>query len=474
MDVHLAECEACRATLSEMERQDAGLLRAFLPRHVAANELADRVSLMVEREHDLSARGLQRDDDRGRPRPPLAATQIGEAAMRSTGDWMQPVCDAASGGMRTSRRPTANWRLASILGLTTAAVAGCVVGIVFTRQPRTRPAGQYVVRSAPPVAQLTLATGEVFTCPSAETTWRPISPSAPIDLLAGIRTAESKCELRLPDGSCVRLNSGTDARFTGARTVSVSSGELWCAVPRNAAPLCVSSGQTSVTAQVAGSGQGTQFDLSRTGNAATVIVQRGTAEVVGNGPPATVHGGEILRAPSPSAVPVCSAAPDPLLASRWQDELLLLKPGDDPDVAVRVDQLLATIAADRETSESPGVTEQDVRRRGPVWCTPFACYIQKQPSGGEARRTAARLLADLSPPARIPDLIGLLSDSDGEVRSQAALALRRLTGQTLGYAPDRLAGAPGAATAWRSGGSRISSDTCRPNDGDAAAWQHRN
>jgi hypothetical protein len=65
--------------------------------------------------------------------------------------------------------------------------------------------------------------------------------------------------------------------------------------------------------------------------------------------------------------------------------------------------------------------------------------LQSERSRGERarRQTAARILADVAQPWSIRDLIGLLRDDDGEVRAQAAVALRRLTGQTQELDPGR-------------------------------------
>ena len=408
LDAHLAECEICRLALSDMELQDAALMRAFLPCQEAAVALATRVAQNISR----------------------------EATARSSAGMSRFVSKS----------------LMRVAGWATAAAAGFLAATIIMRPASPRLAGVQHKPSAAidPVARLTLATGEVFTCPTAETVWRPVSPSDPIELLSGIRTANAKCELRLPDGSCIQLNSGTEAQFTSGRTVSVSSGELWSALPRDAAPICVSAGQTSVRAGGSGNDQGAQFDVARSADAATVTVQVGAADVVGNGPATTVRAGQALRPPSPGALAACEVAPELPQASSWRDDLLVLKPGDDPEVVARVDQLLGCISTDLKTIDGPGAVEQDVRARGQAWCTPFACYIRDRPSGIETRRTAARLLADLAPPSRIPDLIDLLTDGDGQVRYYASAALRRLTGQTLGHPPERCAATLdiAAASAW--------------------------
>jgi HEAT repeat protein len=156
-----------------------------------------------------------------------------------------------------------------------------------------------------------------------------------------------------------------------------------------------------------------------------------------------------------------------MLTARWQDELLVLKPADDPEVIARAAELLKRITGERADLASaatatqatvapngPGPIEQDVRVHGQAWSASFACVV-RQPTAKpdrDTRRTAAQLLADLAPPRCIPDLIELLADEDAEVRRHAATALKRLTGQTLGYSPDRCAAErdPIIVVEWRS------------------------
>ena len=141
------------------------------------------------------------------------------------------------------------------------------------------------------------------------------------------------------------------------------------------------------------------------------------------------------------------------MAARWQDDLLVLKAGDDRDVAARVTQLLSRISLDQNTGDTPGEIEQEVRAHGAGWCSGIACYLRyhSKESDQTDRRTAARLLADLAPPSSVPDLIELLADQDSDVRRHAAAALRRLAGQTLGYPPESCAAGrdPAAVVAWR-------------------------
>jgi DNA-directed RNA polymerase specialized sigma24 family protein len=173
----------------------------------------------------------------------------------------------------------------------------------------------------------------------------------------------------------------------------------------------------------------------------------------GNVPNTLIQSGQTFHAPFGSAPYRCTTLADQMPSAPWQDELLLLKPANDPEVAARVDQLMSRIASAVPLPDPPCPVERDLRAAGQAWCSPMACYLRAPPRTIDPsnRRAAARLLADLAPPSVVPDLIELLADEDGQVRSHAAAALQRLTGQTLGYSPDQCAARanPAACAAWR-------------------------
>ena len=478
LDAHLAGCAACRATAEAVVLQDAELLRAWAGGRDAATALAARVS------------------------EAFARTMPASGAIPSPGPTLTPA--ATPPAVAPWHRQPSWW-----VGWVAAAAAGFVAAIVLVR-----PAGPPVALSPPmfpppsilpppailavdPVARLSLASGAVFTCPSDGRAWQPMAPGDGLAPGARVRTADAaKCELALPGGSRLRLNAGTELRFVGAGDVRLAGGQLWSAVPLDAGPLRVAAADACVTTGPAAA----QFDVTCSAGAAQVkvvevTVVEGTARVDGNGSATTVRGGELLRVgaaaqarPDPGA-PVatpgsdaaardaasamrCVAAPDPLAATRWLDDLLLLRPVDDPELAARADALLGRVAADRAASADhtatadrttvtppvePGPAERDLRARGDAWAVPLARFALRHRSAAaepvvSKRRAAARLLADLATPPCVPDLIDLLADGDSAVRYHVAVALNRLTGFTLGYPPDRCAADPrdpAPAEAWR-------------------------
>jgi hypothetical protein len=488
LDAHLAGCAACRAAAEGIELQDAALVRAFAGGGDAAAALARRVT------DEMTAATPTRTTA-------VATTPAAAAALPANGRsrW------ATSGGWRTC------------VGWAAAAAAGFAAAVVLVR-PARPPAVSSVSSSWPqqafpvgpadpvggvePVARLVLASGAVFTCPDDRRPWQPMATGDGLAPGAKVRTADAaKCELTLPGGSRLRLNAGTELRFASARDVRLAGGQLWSDVPSDADPLRVAAGDACVTTGAPAA----RFDVACAAGSAAVTVVEGAARVDGPGRAGspgratTVRGGELVHVPATdaaagtgigdaaSAALMCTPVADPLAATRWLDDLLVLRPGDDPELAARVDALLARVAAEHAAADmaaatpttgpvpvatSPGPVERDLRARGQAWAVPLARYAVagapgpagSAPAGAESggarsaavdlgkRRAAARLLADLATSPCVPDLVGLLADDDAEVRSRAAAALGRLTGRTLGFSPDRFAAEPrdpAPAAAWR-------------------------
>jgi hypothetical protein len=316
------------------------------------------------------------------------------------------------------------------------------------------------------MAQIALSTGHVFTCPNhTPGAWQPVAAGDAVPEGTRVRTGPSaRVELRLADGSQVRLNGDTDACFSGGRAVELKQGQLWSAVPQDAQPLRVSvppdAPGGTVTAVAA---PGSRLDFSCASGSSVLTAVHGPTKL-------TDRRGAETQVPAGESVTIVdgllsgrSAAGDVLLATRWLNDLLLLKGRDDPELTARVNELLSRINAENATARPssppgiaapadaapvvPGPTEQSVRAQGDQWSAPMACYVQSPESRSDRskRLTAARLLADLAPPWAIPDLIHLLGDRDGEVRFHAVTALQRLTGQTLGASPAACATDSGAA-----------------------------
>jgi hypothetical protein len=140
---------------------------------------------------------------------------------------------------------------------------------------------------------------------------------------------------------------------------------------------------------------------------------------------ATVDAGERL-AVADGRLGEKQTAHDLAVATRWVNEILVMKGRDDPELAKRVDDLFAQIGQQKMSS----MYEEEIRALGDHCVIPLVRYVESDRSKNDAEKRviAARIVSDVAPPWAIGELIGLLSDKDGEVRYWAAVALHRLTG----------------------------------------------
>jgi HEAT repeat protein len=149
-----------------------------------------------------------------------------------------------------------------------------------------------------------------------------------------------------------------------------------------------------------------------------------------------------------------------MLTTRWVNEILVMKGRDNPELARRIDDILAQLGQ----LKGSFMEEQEIRGLGDRCVLPLSRYLQSPRSGGEAqkgkRQMAARILADIAQPWAIPDLIELLENKDPEVRFQAARALERLTSVNMGH----------RAEEWR----RNAPETMRPTIKAWKEWWRQN
>lgn len=404
LDAHLAGCAACRAAAESAELQDAMLSKAFAGRRDVAAAVADRVIGAL---------------------PARPASIGGRSAWR----WAGWVAAAAAGFALavlifrpTPAAPTASWP-----GPTTTS-------------PSSAPNPDELF-----AAELSLSSGNVFMCPSDRKEWQPIAAGERVTQGAKIRTADAaKCELALPDGSRLRLNGATEVQFNTARDVQLTGGQIWSAVAPEAEAIRVTTGD----ARVITGEPSAQLDIRRADDVSTLTVVHGAARFDGDGRTATVRTGELLQLPQDTGKLelTCEPVHDAMVVTRWLDDLIVLLPAEHPELATRIDALLSRIAAERAApTGGVGPIERHVRSRGDLWAAPLARYARARmtsPTDPSQRTVAALLLADLATPACIPDLVELLADSQSDVREQSFVALRRLTGQTLGCSPEQFAATP--------------------------------
>src|SRR5579862_5324941 len=93
-------------------------------------------------------------------------------------------------------------------------------------------------------------------------------------------------------------------------------------------------------------------------------------------------------------------------ASKWIEEILVLKDRDNPELIGHVDDLLAHLGEEKMAF----MYEDEIRALGDHCVLPLTRYIESARSAGQTarRRSAAGIVADSAQPWCIPYLIELL------------------------------------------------------------------
>jgi hypothetical protein len=388
LDAHLAECAACRGTSDAMTAQHVELSRAFAPRRRAAREVAERVIAQL---------------------PRRSAWRI---------PWMTMIVSAAAGfavAFGVFHRPAERTGTNPIAGT------------------QGNPPTTVAATKAAPVAQLALATGAVEMCCVGDTGWSPMPTGGEVAAGTRVRTGpDVRCELKMSDGSEVRLNAGTEVKLASPRRVELAGGQMWSTVAHAETPhdpFEARAGDAVFTAM------GTQFDLQAQPTAAILTVVDGTVRVNSGKVQDTVRAGEQMRVEGDGRLGSKEQIYDLALATRWVNEILVMKGRDNPEMAKRIDDLFARIGQEKMSY----MYEEEIRALGDHCVIPLTRYIQSDRSKGDQakRAIAAHIVSDVAPQWAIPELIKLLGDNSGEVRFYAATGLQRLTHHTHGRSPEQ-------------------------------------
>jgi len=420
LEAHLAGCEECNAEATSLRGQDAEIREAFRPERAAAKRVAARVV------------------ERLRAEPSVAV-----------------------------HKPVRHW-----LSLTAAVAAGFLLGaLVFRSGPESQPmtrvsaslsSASPASSSSPAVATLVASIGDVELKPN---NWSSVAPNlgmltCPSDSV--IRTGDASCELKTADGCVIRLNKETEVALKSADSIEVRRGQVWCSSPNDVSLKVIVVGEPPTT------GAATPATTAPSTSSAWVTcnaqsslmaaVAPGNVQVssaIGNVTLRTPTGEERLQRGETASIVagrvVRATEHDPLLAAGWMNPLLVRKGNDDPELAQRIDRILAQLGQ----SKLSYLYEQEIRALGEHAVLPLARYVQSPLSKNDPTRraTAMRIIADIAPTWSIGTLIELLADDDGATRVLAAQALERLTGETQGRSPQEWRGDPKesaqALEAWR-------------------------
>lgn len=393
LESHVAECPDCQAAVEAARRDDLELRRAFEERRSASANLAERVIELVRREPFPIVL------------PPSARHH-----------WMAP----------------------GIAQLLLAAAAGFFLAVaIFRPWQNGREAPVRVVGQ--PVAQVALATGPVEIRPANQATWDACEPQMPLAAGTCVRTGPNvQCELTTSDGNSVCLAGETEVRLAASGTVEVSCGRLYSCNSAGSKPLEIKSPHGTVVAPPATLLSFTCPPVQPASHAYITVVEGeatvpAAKEAIKAGKKVKLVDGQIAD----------GQAIDPWLDTAWINSLLAIQSPDQPQLAQRVNHLLAQVGATKLSH----LYEDELRRLGDAGTPPLVQYLKStydQPDQPQ-RETAAKIIAEVGQPQRIPDLIELLADSNPRVRFHAAKGLRRLTGHDQGITAEQWEAGPWAS-----------------------------
>jgi hypothetical protein len=297
------------------------------------------------------------------------------------------------------------------------------------------------------VPQMTLASviGEVEILPHESGEWTAAQAGAEISLGCEIRTqSDGLVEFTCPTGEKARLNTDSQMKVRRADEFQLVRGQIW-AVGCADKELCVRTDAGAVLTK------GGTVNVNQKAEETTVTATAGNASVRLVNREESLAPGEELTF-SQDRVVHRDRAYSLALITAWMNPLMALKSPDDPELNAHVDALLSQLGA----SKMSLLSDAELRALGPSCTTPLARYIRSEDGehDSERRRHAAKLLADLAPISLAGELIELLADQDGEVRAQAAAALKRITGLDMDCPPDvwrsdNNAAHPDALKRWR-------------------------
>jgi hypothetical protein len=325
--------------------------------------------------------------------------------------------------------------------LATAAAAGFLLAVGLLRPwraareaPPLRLESPPFVESVRPIARLALATGPTEVRPARNTAGGPIPwyacpEASSIESGACVRTgADTCCELDTTDGCQLRLNSDTEVRLKQPRRVELDHGQLWSSVAEGERPFEIETADAQVSASCA------KFDLRCPSDETVLTVVEGEATVQSGGAARNVAAGEQVTIVG-GRIAEAHRLDDPLFDTRWIHDLLALKGPNDPELAGRLNDLLAQIGRAKLSL----LYEDEIRRLGEPAVWPLLRFLSGSRADDEpqTRAIAARIAADLAPPRAVRELIELLADQDAQVRAEIARALERLTGRDQGRPADQ-------------------------------------
>jgi hypothetical protein len=378
-DAHLAACATCSEAAAALRSIDGNLRDAFADRRLAASRLAES---SVAKLRSIST---------------TLASVVPRAVVQPS--WIQ---------------------------LLVAAAAGFLLAFVVFR-PWQSNSPQVALQPIVPIAHLALASGPVEV-ESPKTTMFSCPTGSPIERDSVIRTGPTaRCEISLADGNALRLDCNTEVKLRDGKTVEMNRGRLCATNQSTDGGLEIQSAAGNVVAKPAA-----QLAVECSPKTSRFIAVNGPVSVTSGLRNVSVNPGQQIRVIDGKMQDNLDWC-DPLIETSWMNSVLALDSSDHPELAQRVNQLLANVGAAKLSL----MYEDELRRLGDDGVPPLLAYLaatREKPTAKE-RILAARVVADVSQPRWLPDLIALLIDANPKVRSEAARGLERLTGKDQGLKP---------------------------------------
>ncbi|MEX2318050.1 MAG: zf-HC2 domain-containing protein [Pirellulales bacterium] len=381
IEAHLAECDECRSEAETIDAIVAELRQAFVPRREAAARLAEGAAAAVRVAAVAPASVATR---------PAAAPRFA---------WAQILAGLAAGFLLavTLFRP---WQ---------------PLVVASSEAQRRNTYARMTVASAP--VEVWTTPQDAYRCPSGGEIKRD----------SIVRTGpDDRCEISLLNGNALRLDCNTEVRLLDSDVIEVNRGRLSSVSPPGGKGLEIKVHGCPVGV---GTNEWAQVAVDCKPDWARLIVVNGTANVpagqktieVGANKQVRIADGKMVNEPE-----WCDTA----LETAWVNSVLALSDSDHPELAERVNRLLANVGA-AKLSE---LYEDELRRLGDPGVPPLLAYLAstRETPNLPKRATAARIVADVAESRWIGDLILLLTDANADVRVQAARGLERLTGRNQG------------------------------------------
>lgn len=380
---HLEQCERCRQVQAEWQADDQQLRAGFAAWRGASENVAARTIRQLHREQPIATKA--------------------DAARR----WPMFLVGLAAGFLLA----LVLWRPRTETPVAVAPPESPVAPPAETAPPS---------QASRPV--LASVVGNVEVRHDDQADWVAAQAGSEISVGCAIRTqADGLCEFVCPTGETARMNTDSQMQVHEQHDLELVRGQVWAAgQPERELRLRTPSGTVLTrggTVNVNQQPEQTVFTVAA-GNATVRLVNQD--EPLSAGEELTIANEQVKRRDRAYSLALITA---------WMNPLLALKSPNDPELNAHVDALLAHLGE----SKMNLLSETELRTMGESCTTPLVRYLQSDRSEGfgDRRRRAAHLLADLAPVWLAGDIIGLLSDADGEVRAQAAACLKRLTGQTM-------------------------------------------